>query len=154
MSLKRALYLDDLRIPTKQIPGYHPWEVVTNFDEFTKHIEDNGCPDYISFDHDLHQEHYAPEHLWNTEGYTEFAKGFVEKTGLDCAKWLCDFCEKKGIDVPLCSIHSDNPVGADNIKNYINNYKRFYKQSPDCFITKHAHTLPEGFSWKDVLPKV
>ena len=55
--MKTALYLDDQRTPTETIPGYHPWNVVRNYEEFTKWIIENGIPDLVSFDHDLAEEH-------------------------------------------------------------------------------------------------
>ena len=66
------LFLDDIRQP-EQVYKYTgvtlfifmEWVVVRNFEEFKKHIEKNGLPQFVSFDHDLADSHYAPEHLWN-----------------------------------------------------------------------------------------
>ena len=55
--LKTCCYLDDTRTPTETIPGYKPWDVVRNYNEFTEYILKNGIPDLISFDHDLGEEH-------------------------------------------------------------------------------------------------
>ena len=48
----KKLYLDDVRIP--QTEG---WEIVRNYDDFVKWIEENGLPDIVSFDHDLAEVH-------------------------------------------------------------------------------------------------
>ena len=57
---------------------------------------------YISFDHDL---------------------GSIQ-TGYDCAKWLVRYDMSNGILAPgfTFNVHSANPVGATNIRNYLNNY--------------------------------
>jgi predicted 3-demethylubiquinone-9 3-methyltransferase (glyoxalase superfamily) len=95
--MKKALYLDDTRIPTVTIPGYHPWNVVRNYDEFVEYISKNGIPDLISFDHDLAQEHmddYYKQLM--VEGFQHPNYGqYKEKTGLDCARWLVEHCQKR-----------------------------------------------------------
>lgn len=134
--LKRCLYLDDLRTPTKTMPGYKPWAIVRNYEEFVNYIRMHGIPDYISFDHDLADEHYTPQEYWHdyelSKAYQE-SKEYTEKTGLDCAKFLCDFSQEYGLKLGLCNVHSANPVGADNICHYINNYKKFMGWEEDCY---------------------
>lgn len=49
---------------------------------------------------------------------------YGEKTGYDCAKWLCEYCQRNKVKVPTYYVHSMNPVGKDNIKKYIENYKK------------------------------
>ena len=44
-----SLYLDDLRIP----PNTKEWIIVRSYNEAIKWMKNNGCPDFISFDHDL-----------------------------------------------------------------------------------------------------
>jgi hypothetical protein len=137
--LKTALFLDDERIPTETIPEYSPWMVVINYDEFVAHITKHGLPDLVSFDHDLADEHktdfiiQTARYGFCTPGYEEY----TEKTGLDCAKWLVDYCQTNGRPLPLCSVHSFNPVGAANIQSYLNGYNRHTEQPETCFIGKH-----------------
>jgi hypothetical protein len=51
---------------------------------------------------------------------TEFSyDNFKEKTGYDCAKWLCNYCIDNGIPLPEYYVHSMNPVGRENIKFYL-----------------------------------
>ena len=143
--MKRALYLDDQRTPTTTIPGYHPWEVVRNYDEFVSWIEKNGVPDLVSFDHDLAKEHiddYFNQKLnigWQQPSY----ETYKEKTGLDCARWLCEYIQKNNLKLHLCSVHSHNPIGAVNIQSYINGFKKHMDWSEDCFIGRHEFVVEE-----------
>jgi hypothetical protein len=123
------LFLDDIRQP-EQAALYMPawmtplylkekWEIVRNYGQFIGAIRRKGMPDIISFDHDLARAHYDPR-TWK--------QGFVykEKTGLDCAKWLIEYCLDKKVDMPTIYVHSQNPVGKKNIESLINNYKKYY----------------------------
>lgn len=135
----QILWLDDLRNPFLNLENKVPkfenvqneiiW--VLNFHEFKMWIEKNGLPFVISFDHDLAFEHYTPEHLWTdyqlSKEYQD-AQDYKEKTGLDCAKWLCEYCLDNNENVPRYFIHSANPVGADNIRAYLENFKRHHCQ--------------------------
>lgn len=135
--MKRALYLDDCRIPMDIIPGYRPWSVVTNYKEFVKHITKHGLPDYISFDHDLADEHTTDFTIQTaTEGCcVPNYDSYTEKTGLDCAKWLVEeYCQKKNLPLPLCSVHSQNPIGAKNIQSYLNGYSKHIGLPTLCFL--------------------
>ena len=60
---------------------------VKNFDEFKNFILTNGVPDFVSFDRDL---------------------GTKPITGMDCAKWLVDYCKKNNIKFPKYFVHSAN----------------------------------------------
>jgi hypothetical protein len=138
-NLKVSLYLDDIRTPTTTIPGYHPWNVVRNYDEFEKWIIENGVPDLVSFDHDLGQEHI--DDYWRQfqqQGYQEPSySSYKEKTGMDCANFLVGYCQKMNVSLKKCSVHSSNPVGAKNIQDFLNGFKKHMDQEQDCFIMKH-----------------
>jgi hypothetical protein len=112
------LFLDDIREPehafeyTKQEMFLkQKWEVVRNFDEFKNHIEANGMPSFISFDHDLADTHYTPEHLHK------------EKTGYECAMWLVDYCMDNNLHLPKYYCHSMNPVGKDKIVGLLRSFQ-------------------------------
>jgi len=95
----KKLYLDDLRpIPD----GY---DGVRSFEEFVEYITTNGLSDFISFDHDL------------GEG----------KSGFDCAKWLVEYCLVHDRDIPDFSVHSQNPVGKENIEGLLEGFVRYRK---------------------------
>lgn len=155
--LKKALYLDDRRVPTTTIPGYEPWVVVKNYDEFVEYIMINGIPDFVSFDHDLGDEHYLDYQTqvstmgWQSPDY----EAYKEKTGVSCAIFLCNHIQDelaklvgdipalKAFRFPTCSVHSANPVGADNIRDYINGFMKHVGLVPTCFIGDHPFITPE-----------
>lgn len=131
------LFLDDIRYP-KDAYAYtgmdmfwrYDWIIVRNYEAFTEFIKDsyhenNAFPDMISFDHDLADEHYMPQNLWGDD-YNEWSTkmGFKEKTGMDCAKWLVDFCMDN--EIRLCNYycHSMNPTGRENIISLLDNFKK------------------------------
>lgn len=132
MQKPKLLWLDDLRNPFLDDEGRVPkgdYEIiwVVCYLQFTQWISKNGLPDLISFDHDLAPEHYTPEKYWNdyeaSKDYQEKkALLFQDKTGLDCAKWLVNYCVEKGGSLPEYKIHSANPVGADNIERCLFSY--------------------------------
>lgn len=141
--MKKALYLDDIRTPTDTLPGFQPWFVVRNFDQFVEWINANGMPDFISFDHDLSIEHtkdFIDQKFKQGYQFPDY-DNYKEKTGLDCAKWLVDYCQSKKIAISECSVHSQNPVGADNIHSLINGFKKHMGLPQDCYIGKHPFTV-------------
>jgi hypothetical protein len=97
----RYLFLDDERFPP-DTPL--PWEIVRSYNEAVAYVKENGIPGFISFDHDIQSE---PEN-----GYT-FSKWLVEQDldGTHCFPDNFDF-----------EVHSANPVGAENIRQYLNLY--------------------------------
>ena len=142
MSLKKALYLDDIRKPTTTIPGYEPWYVVRNYDEFVEWITQNGIPDLLSFDHDLADEHIDDYYQQiASQGYQHPSyDNFKEKTGLDCARWLAEHCQNNNLQLNAVSVHSHNPVGASNIQSFINGFKRHMGWEENCYIGRHPFT--------------
>lgn len=94
--VKTKLYLDDFRL----VPN--GFVLVKNYKAFTDFIQQNGLPDFISFDHDLGEE----------------------KSGYDCAKWLVEFCLDNNMSLPEFAVHSQNPVGKENIESLLGNFKK------------------------------
>ena len=116
------LFLDDEREAWND-----SWDVVRTPLEFKAYINDNKeLPKIISFDHDLHAEHYNNAMYRDAEEYNKLYKQFKHETGLDCAKWLCQYCVEQGIKIPIINVHSTNPIGSTNIANTIMNYLMFY----------------------------
>lgn len=134
--MKKCLYLDDVRSPINELPGYEPWTIVRNYDEFVAYINTHGVPDFISFDHDLAQEHmedyFAQVHAFGFQ--TPSYDKFKEKTGLDCAKYLIDYCIANDLVPKRCAVHSHNPVGGKNIQDCINSYKKHLGLAQDCYL--------------------
>jgi hypothetical protein len=134
MGNNKKLFLDDVRIPKDAI-GLVPskynqfywendWIVVKNYDEFVHYILLNGLPDFVSFDHDLADFHYdfKPEDYDNMSEEEMILKfGSMEKTGLDCSKFLVDYCIEYDKELPSYLVHSANPSGKENIEKYLEN---------------------------------
>ena len=95
------LYLDDIRIPTTSGQS-----IVRSYKEAIEYMEEHGCPDFISFDHDL--------------GDRE------EQTGLDVVKWMItQDLDNDGKFIPKdfkFNVHSANPPGAANIEGLLTGY--------------------------------
>jgi hypothetical protein len=134
------LYLDDVRIPKDE-----RWEVVTSYDEFIRHIELNGIENYdcISLDHDLGEEAMR-EYYGNVKpnGVLDY-NNIKEKTGYDCAKWVIQKSINENKAVPKIYCHSANPVGSENIINYINSYFKNIGSKEVCELVKIDHTYRE-----------
>ena len=140
-NLKKALYVDSTKTPI-DIPGYEKWVVVKNYDEFTEYIMKNGIPDYISFEHDLADEHVIDFVENQMQGIDAINyQLFKEKTGYDCALWLCEYIEEQHnldnmIKINAVGVHSINPGGTKNILYCINNYKAYKGWEADAFELK------------------
>jgi hypothetical protein len=82
----------------------------------------------VCFDHDLADEHYAAMLKENVDDPVKQIETIVdygvEKTGLDCAKWLVDYCVEKKKKFPPYIVHSMNPAGKERIAGYIENAKK------------------------------
>jgi hypothetical protein len=142
--LRTTLYLDDIRTPKETLPNAHPWVVVRNYDSFVEFITSNGIPDLISFDHDLAREHaedYYAQVFQNGYQNPDY-DSYKEKTGLDCAKFLCEYAERMKQEIKTCVVHSHNPVGAQNIMSYINGFMKHMGWSGSCYQHRFPYTSP------------
>jgi len=145
-NIKYNLFLDDLRVPyiskeeanQKNLYGKdlhfasayeythyepfknEPWTIVRNYIDFVNVITVNGLPDKIAIDHDLADIHYSIQSNINYDD-TDCDE---EKTGYHAVKWLCDYCQDNKVKFPEYIVISWNPVGKENIEQYIKNYKK------------------------------
>jgi len=109
-----TLFLDDIRFPADVQHNYGPYKNVVicrSMDDAVWYVEQYGLPTFISFDHDLADVHYII--------------GDGEKTGYTFAKWFCDYVMDNGLEIPRgfgYFVHSMNPVGAENIRKYMENF--------------------------------
>ena len=89
--------------------------IVKNYTQFVELFNTITLDDIvlISLDHDL-------------------GETVKEKTGYDVAKWLVELSIFTKKDLPLIQCHSANPVGADNIINFINSYLRHQHKPQTC----------------------
>lgn len=127
------IFLDDVRslssvcLPRHKFPG--DWKIVRDYKSFCNAVNDiynktGNLPQFISFDHDLSHEHYS-ENMTDPILYNEMYQTFKEKTGLDCAKWLVEFCLNKNLQMCSFQVHSMNPVGKKNIESLLNSFINF-----------------------------
>jgi hypothetical protein len=141
--MKLNIFLDDERFPNPSFGGDQmsaydltgnkkyfllDWIIVRNFGEFVKIIEkilkEHKEIGTISFDHDLKDDHYYHYHKFTVlTGWIDYT--VVEGTGLQAAKWLTEHMMNNNIsELPEILIHTQNKVGARNIKNEFENFKK------------------------------
>lgn len=125
------LFLDDIRSPTSAWMNHerrlqydnHKWTVVRSYKEFCQTIDEKGIPVFVSYDHDLGDEHYDISMYDGVDEYEKLAKSFKEPTGLECAKYLISKLEP-GLPHPEHIVHSQNPAGRIRIENSIRDYNK------------------------------
>lgn len=97
----RRLYIDDIRTP---IDGDGDWDkIIRSYNDVILYMSKTGCPDFISFDHDLG----------------------LGKTGKDIANWMVENDMNYPGWIPhgfTFNVHSANPVGKKNIEGLLNWY--------------------------------
>ncbi|QHT70293.1 hypothetical protein GXP67_28395 [Rhodocytophaga rosea] len=104
------LFLDDLR--TVDMVYKHlidtDFVIVRTYLDFVSYIQQNGLPDFISFDNDLGED----------------AAGNLLEDGYAAAKWLV---YESGLDLRNFNfkVHSANPVARVQIESLLNNYIAF-----------------------------
>ena len=114
-----TLFLDDIRFPEDVRYDYGPYKdivICRSMDDAVWCIRQRGIPAFISFDHDLADEHYD--------------KDTGEKTGYSFAKWFCEYVMDNGLALPDSfnyRVHSMNPVGAENIRQYMENFLKYWR---------------------------
>ena len=115
----KRLFLDDLRMPLDCITYMHlrtahyelykeEWIIVRNYSYFIYWISENGLPDLISFDHDLGNDEKS------------------DPSGMECAKWLVEYCLDNQLKLPGWLVHSANPAGSENIKGLLTSFEKSY----------------------------
>jgi hypothetical protein len=136
--METLLWLDDIRNPQEEIwwnwiieaglnPGDYNIVWVKSYAEFTKWISINGLPAVICFDHDLGED-VAKGRV--SKGMSKRQARILKRetlSGFDCAKWLIEFCLDNELNAPEFKIQSANPVGAENIKGLIENFRKNVK---------------------------
>lgn len=109
-TMNTLLFLDDIRNPdwvygpARPCPVEGKWVIARNYESFVEHINTQGMPAFLSFDHDLGED---------------------TQTGMDCAHWLVNYCLDNGLGLPPFLIHSANPPGRDNLVGLLEGFNRF-----------------------------
>jgi hypothetical protein len=124
----KRLFLDDWRIP-KDCAQYmwqrkvnctifhEDWIIVRSYGQFISYIKTNGIPDLVSFDYDLADVEELKESL-PFEDWFNLDEDRVY-TGADCVKFLLHYCKENNLKFPEYIIHSVNPDGCEEIKNFL-----------------------------------
>lgn len=124
MEKKIGLFLDDERMPADVTWVSYPdnviWIVARSGLEFHK-VFDAVIPDYISFDHDMQEFHD-----WGDHGKKV---GQYEITGYDVLKVMVDQCFDRGVTIPQCFFHTQNPIGKKNMEAYYLNAVKFQEEN-------------------------
>ena len=109
MEKKKILWLDDLR-PVPADTDTEQYECVRTFFEFKCWIMENGMPDVMDLDHDL---------------------GTSMMTGYDCLRLVLGIhCQNyPDMELPELRIHSQNPVGRENMQCLYDNYRKFLRDT-------------------------
>lgn len=124
--MRYKLYLDDLRYPD----NHSDWRIARNYHDAVWMLKNYGLPYHISFDHDLADVHYTldSEHGPLDEFMAGETRGTGPKefTGYDFAKRFCEWVMENDVDLTgfTWEVHSANPVGAANIRRYMENFMR------------------------------
>ena len=94
------LFLDDERYPMD-----NSWVIARNTLDAMWYVRNYGLPSHISFDHDLGNPN-------------------TTMSGMDFAKWFCDYIMDNHIPYNgfTFTVHSMNPVGAENIRSYMTQF--------------------------------
>lgn len=92
---------------------------VKNLYQFIDYIKENGLPEFVSFDHDLN----------NRGGGEELSdEQKLSNNGVNCAKWLVNYCKKTGQPLPKFYVHSANPKHGPEITKVLNNENKNMKK--------------------------
>ena len=83
---------------------------VKNLYQFMEYIEKNGIPQFVSFDHDLNNR-------GGGEGLNAEQK--LNNNGVNCAKWLVNYCKQMGQPLPKFYVHSANPKHGPEINRVL-----------------------------------
>lgn len=109
-----SLFLDDERFPPDDPFNDVPWVLARTYEDAVWYVENYGMPHMFSFDHDL---------------------GLLSKNGYQFAQWVGERMMDRSAECrkPIYyTVHSMNPVGAENIRRYLNRVNEIIeKEMPD-----------------------
>lgn len=128
------LFVDDTRFPTEVAKYFEPknlrteyydhWIIVRNYKDFTNYILQKGLPTHLSLDHDLGK---LKERELFQNGMSKKQARLEKKdelNGMDCLKWLIEYLLDNNLEMPVCFVHSQNPVGKENIESLIQSFQK------------------------------
>lgn len=105
-----GLYVDYKKTPDTIPEGFDTWDIVRNFDDF--------CNSIIL--------HYNTEHkLHDLISFNNYL-GEESLDGIECARWLLEYCSKNKIlvDVPII-IHCEEVEKREMLSHMFKDYKKY-----------------------------
>ena len=125
------IFLDDIRFPNEvaiytknRVYGYN-WVIVRNYEQFVRTCRDHWNDiQRISFDHDLRQDEAKEKRKNGMSKRKARQEKKLSKSGMDCAKWFIDYIIDHPRFLPVIYIHSQNPVGKENIAALFASYEK------------------------------
>ena len=132
------LWLDDMRNPYEgnwiaefsPLKGGYSIYWVKSYDRFIQWINNNGLPRAICFDHDLGEDEAKAKVAKGVSKKKARQEKKLAKSGMDCAKWLVDYCIDHDLDLPEWNVQSSNEPGKDNINGLLSGYLKFRLDNP------------------------
>lgn len=103
------MFIDDERYPPDD--GSY-WYICRNYEQVRQCINRLGWPSFISFDHDLGEHEFTGKQIANYLIHRDILVGDMPD----------DFS---------FYVHSQNPIGAENIRALLNNYLEFKANNHD-----------------------
>lgn len=145
------LFLDDVRKPSDVDwvdfdYDSRTWHIVKNYDQFVQAILENEY-EVFSLDHDLCRLS-TMECIRSSSKKEPFDYSRVkDKTGLHCAKFLKQFYQNKGKEIPPYLVHSLNPQGRENIIKELGTEKLLATHSVKILFDKADEILHIKKQW-------
>ena len=103
------IYVDDKRTPIDK-----DWTIVRSYHDFIFLVNQSfDLIKMVSLDYHLND------------------KNTPEKTGLDCAKYLIDYCKKNHKNPPRVFAHDRDVIGSQEIVQLVNNHLFFNERIPN-----------------------
>lgn len=139
MKKLRVVWVDDERDPNKKMPfGMYSWWRHKTPYEFHKLCEDNE-PEIVWLKSYIEWLKWCLKH-WNKEEEKEYIDCYCldhdlasydacgnEKTGVNVAHDICDYCMENNLKLPFYECHSSNPYGKRNIESVFESFLKVYE---------------------------
>ena len=107
MKKRIIIFIDDYRTPNKYV------NVNTN-----RVYQAYSYNDFVALLNKLYKKYRIIDEVWFDHDLGPVEQG----NGLDCAKYLVQFCEDNHMELPEYHIQSANTVGRLNIDSYLKSY--------------------------------
>jgi hypothetical protein len=115
------LFVDDVRNPAdvlnylnyenSDIYRKEGWITVRSHDDFMKHVEEKGIPNFVSYDHNMDDGSYTPLEISSHDSISDLdlfknIENSKEKIGIHCLASLSEYAKKNSLEMPRVQCHS------------------------------------------------